>query len=160
MEVKLEIKNLTKENFKDFGDVIEFNPNNERVSETEVVENKKCAIKVISPKSIGGKVKVPFFESHPLSRQAFIPMNSGRFVIIVAKNNSENLPDIDTLEAFITNGVQGVNYNVAVWHCPFSSVEEDKFFTVIDRFIFDGEKNDVNLILNYPEVDILVENIE
>lgn len=160
MTVELELQKLTKQNFKDFGDVIEFDCNNERVSETEVVDEKKCAIKVIFPNQIGDCLKVKFFESHPLSRQAFIPINSGRFVIIVGKNDENGMPDYKTLKAFITNGTQGVNYNVGVWHSPFSSVDENKNFAVIDRFIFNDENNDVNLILHHPKIDIIVNNIK
>lgn len=72
-------------------------------------------------------------EKHPLGSQAFIPLNEQKFIIIVAKNDHNNLPDENEIYAFITNGKQGVNYRVNTWHHSLISLQAPCDFVVVDR---------------------------
>ena len=70
-------------------------------------------------------------ERHPLGSQAFIPLDRQRFVVIVAP--AGDAPAAAAVRAFITNGLQGVNYRRGVWHHSLIVLDEPSRFVVIDR---------------------------
>lgn len=134
---------LHRDRFAPFGDVIEVGggapvPIN---GGTTVRHNDLAAIDVTEG---GGRPVVSIFESrpfgfplpiremerHPLSSQAFVPLDRHRFFVVVA-------PAGDTVKAeeirvFLTNGAQGVNLRRGVWHHPAIVVTPMRFL-VIDR---------------------------
>ena len=71
-----------------------------------------------------------FMERHPLGSQAFIPTSDQPFLIVVAedKNGSPDKP-----MAFITNGVQGINYHRNTWHGILYPLKLDQNFIIFDR---------------------------
>jgi ureidoglycolate lyase len=69
-------------------------------------------------------------ECHPLGSQAFIPKESAQFLIVVAPPGRK--PNLDRIQAFVTNGLQGVNYAPGVWHLPLCSFTKASF-VVVDR---------------------------
>jgi allantoicase len=78
-----------------------------------------------------GECKVSVLERHPYTDQALIPMgcasdddevsgealrDSGKsYLVVVAKNGTDDGPDLGTLRAFIASAGQSVVYNAAVW---------------------------------------------
>ncbi len=69
-------------------------------------------------------------ERHPLGSQAFIPLNSAPFLVIVApdQNGTPGTP-----LAFISNGAQGVNYHRNTWHGVLCPLDQRQPFVIIDR---------------------------
>lgn len=66
-------------------------------------------------------------ERHPRGSQAFIPMSSDPFLVVVATG-----PDATPL-AFITNGAQGINFHRGTWHGVLTPLSGGGLFAVIDR---------------------------
>lgn len=75
-------------------------------------------------------LQLTLMERHPLGSQAFIPLAARRYVVVVAPD-AGGKPG--PLEAFITQGWQGVNYNRNVWHHPLLALGEVSDFVVVDR---------------------------
>ena len=152
--IEIRIKQLTQDNFSSYGEVIQcegsnfFHINNEHTERYHALVETK-AQDAITGISIFRNIKVtsvPFeicmLERHPLGSQAFIPMHGQQFLIIVAPSLDDNQPDLNRIEAFISNGSQGVNYRAGTWHHPLLSLEAPSDFAVIDRI---GEGNNCDV---------------
>lgn len=66
-------------------------------------------------------------ERHPDGSQAFIPMSTDPFLVIVAPALAA------TPRAFLTNGRQGVNLHRGTWHGVLTPLAAPGLFAVIDR---------------------------
>ena len=73
-------------------------------------------------------IEIGFMERHPLGSQAFMPLEPAPFLVLVARE-----PEIESLQLFLSNGRQGVNYHRGVWHYPLLVLNKESDFLVIDR---------------------------
>lgn len=139
------IEPLTTEKFSPYGDIIEatgeptvmINQNNcARYHDIAALDfsNGRAGISVFSAKPYAFPLNLEMMERHPLGSQAFIPMSSQPFLVVVAPDRN-GIPDRPN--AFITKTGQGVNYHRNVWHAVLTPIKEPGMFTVIDR-IGDG----------------------
>ncbi len=141
----IQIQPLTKENFAEFGEVIQckdhdfFHINNahtERYHALVQTEAKDAVVGISIFRNIKS-TQIPFdicmLERHPIGSQSFIPMHGQKFLIIVAPSLDEQKPDINSICAFISDGFQGVNYRSGTWHHPLLTLEAPSDFVVVDR---------------------------
>lgn len=70
-------------------------------------------------------------ERHPLGSQAFIPLTRFKFIVVVAEAGESVA--VDRLQAFVTDGTQGINYRRGTWHMPLISLAADQDFLIVDR---------------------------
>lgn len=140
---ELEVRPLTREAFKPFGEVIETTgahhyPINQGSTEryhdlcrVDVdAEGGSPLISIFRGQPFTPPIELKMVERHPLGSQAFIPMSPRPFLIVVAEP-SGSAPG--TLQAFLSSGGQGVNYSRNVWHHPLISLDEVSDFVVVDR---------------------------
>jgi len=83
------------------------------------------------PRCSDTSVLIDVMENHPYSAQTFVPMQSGRCLVVVALGGADGKPDLSTLRAFVTAGGQGVSYLPKVWHYTFSSLDGPNEVVVI-----------------------------
>jgi ureidoglycolate lyase len=76
-------------------------------------------------------LRIAMVERHPLSSQAFIPLAPVPFLLIVAA--AGDAPRPGDLRAFVTDGLQGVNYARGTWHHPVLALDRTTDFLVVDR---------------------------
>ncbi|MGV6871338.1 ureidoglycolate lyase [Pseudochelatococcus sp. B33] len=74
---------------------------------------------------------VGVLERHPLSSQAFLPLNGRPFLIVVAPPGDAVSPT--DIRAFRATPGQGVNYAPGVWHHALLALEDVSDFAVIGR---------------------------
>ncbi|AGP46836.1 ureidoglycolate lyase [Serratia sp. root2] len=139
----LVIAELTPEAFAPYGDVLQiegsrfFHINDGKteryhdLAKIEVSDGHRVLASINRAEPSELPLTFSLLEKHPLSSQAFVPMNGERFVVIVAEPG-DDVP-LDTLRAFITNGKQGINYHRNVWHHPLFAYEKITDFFTIDR---------------------------
>ncbi|MGE8561451.1 MAG: ureidoglycolate lyase [Acinetobacter sp.] len=140
----IKIQPLDAESFAPYGEVIACKGNdffhiNDRQTEryhalAEVESDAKVGLSIF--KNIQATV-IPFeiaiLERHPVGSQAFVPMQGQQFLIVVAPCLNHEHPDLDQIQAFISDGRQGVNYRAGTWHHPLLTLEAPSDFVVVDR---------------------------
>jgi ureidoglycolate lyase len=161
---RLNLKPLTQEAFAPFGDVIqkeghypeEINYGQTRkyagLAQVDVGDEKSTAtVHIYRSRPVSLPFRIEVMEYHPLGSQAFIPLHSQPFLVIVAPP-AETLP-VKSIQGFFTNGEQGVNLNKAVWHHYQLSLDETCDYLVIDR---DGPG--VNTVEQHLEKALFIED--
>lgn len=139
----VKVQPLTREAFAPFGDVIETDgakhyPINrgmcERYHDMARVEIAGPAARQLISIAVSKPVSLPLeltmVERHPLGSQAFYPLSSEPFLVVVAKDE-DGIPGQP--HAFHTNGKQGVNYPINTWHGVLTPLDKDQSFLIVDR---------------------------
>ena len=143
--IKLTPNLLTKAAFAPYGDIIEKdgakhfpinNGNTERYHDLAHIDvcdggNGHPIINIFHAQPLNYPLDIHFVERHPLGSQAFIPMGDQPFYLIVAAAGDHVEPA--NLKAFVTNGMQGINYHKGIWHHPIMAQGQACDFIVIDR---------------------------
>lgn len=135
---------LTRERFLPFGEVIEAHATQRETMNAARFErfDDLCGIDVgadgqvrVSIARCRSATELPYrfdvVERHPLGTQAFVPLAPVRFVVVVAPPGES--VEAEDLQAFVTNGRQGINYRRGTWHMPLIAFEPGQEFLVIDR---------------------------
>jgi ureidoglycolate lyase len=135
---------LTAEAFAPFGDVIESTAASARsINDNTCVRYDDLARVDVS--QAGGRPLISIFEAaprslplpirmlerHPLSSQAFFPVEARSFLVVVAEEGP--LPVADRVKAYLASGTQGVNYRRNTWHHPLIALDRTSRFLVVDR---------------------------
>ena len=135
---------LTGEAFAPYGDVIETAGRDWRwindgtcrryddlapVDVAEAEGRPLISIFRASPRPLPFKVTV--LERHPLSSQAFVPLDRRPFLIVVAADGPA--PVAARIRAFLSRDGQGVNFRRNTWHSPLVALGDTCDFLVVDR---------------------------
>ena len=112
---------LTKEAFAPFGDVIELPTSTGRTYYEDALGNLRSnaypslsmSLKAETP---NGPLRAEMLERHEFSSQTFIPLDVGRWLIVVAPHDEKGGPDLSGVRAFVADGRQGVTYKPNTWH--------------------------------------------
>ena len=142
--VALHARPLTPEAFAPFGDVIETAGHTARLinegtcerfddlARVDVLEaggRPLISIFNAQPRDLPFEVKT--LERHPLSSQAFYPLDAQPFLVVVAEEGDAARPG--TVHAFRASGRQGVSYRRSTWHHALLAVGQASRFLVVDR---------------------------
>ncbi|MEH6591901.1 MAG: ureidoglycolate lyase [Halioglobus sp.] len=163
-----QLKPLTAEAFKPYGDVIEVSADNQvipinygltdrhhNLANVDVSDNDgKAIISIFRSQPIALPFEVRIMERHPLGSQAFMPLGDKAYVVVVAPAG-EFHPD--AIEAFLARPDQGVNYHKGTWHHYCLVLESESSFLVIDR---GGEGNNCDEVTLENSTSIYIENQE
>jgi ureidoglycolate lyase len=135
---------LTAEAFAPFGEVIETEGRDSRwinestcrrfddLAQVDVEEaggRPLLSIFEARPRSL--PFKICTLERHPMSSQAFYPLQARPFLVVVAANGP--LPNASGIRAFLSSGSQGVNYRRNTWHHSLIALDCKSTFLVVDR---------------------------
>ena len=134
---------LTNERFAPYGDVIATGGGTEPMNEARFTRFANLAtvdVDAAGDVAIGiaqsrTPTSLPYafdmVERHPHGSQAFVPLSGFSFVVVVGPPGESVAAD--DLEAFVTNGHQGINYHRGTWHMPLIALDEGQQFLVVDR---------------------------
>ena len=138
------IQPLTREAFAAFGDVVEFEGSDffqinngmadryHALADVELGgEQSHATISLVLSRQFDMPRKVDHLEYHPLGSQAFLPLDSSPFIVVVSPASVD--PDLGQLRAFVTNGKQGINYRLGTWHHVLLTPYAPMRFVCVDR---------------------------
>ena len=140
----LNIEPLTAEAFRPFGDVIEASDTRPHFSINDGFAERYHDLANLDVANQGGRAILSIFralprnfpmqlvllERHPLGSQAFMPLSTLPFLVVVAAAAPE--PDVSLIRCFRTMPGQGVNYARGTWHHPLIALLSPCDFLVID----------------------------
>ena len=105
---------------------------------------------IFRSKPLARPISIKVMERHPLSSQAFYPLDNHPYMVVVAKAGDF---DPAQLKAFLAGPKQGVNYAKGTWHHYSLALDRVSEFLVIDRG--GPEKNCDEVFLD--AVDIVID---
>lgn len=93
-----------------------------------------AGISVFKSESFSMPFRMEMMERHPHGSQAFLPMQEGEYLVVLAedKDGAPHAP-----RAFIASAGQGVNIGRNVWHGVLCPLSDPGLFMVVDR-VTDG----------------------
>jgi ureidoglycolate lyase len=112
---------LTADAFAPFGDVVEAPPQSGRAYFGTSLGNLRPA----APPKLWMLTKQPSpflplrietLERHAYSSQSFVPIEIGRWLVVVAPGDARGGPDVARARAFLPTPLQGVSYRPNIWH--------------------------------------------
>lgn len=140
----LRAKPLNASRFSLFGDVIELREDNVRfpINQGTAVrhhalstvqlsgENDEAIVSIFLTEPVALPFTAESMECHPLGSQAFIPLSDSPYLVAVAPAGDFKQHSV---ELFVAQPHQGVNYYQGVWHHYLLSLRGASRFLVIDR---------------------------
>ncbi len=126
---------LTREAFAPFGDIIDMPRDAGRFYYDDALGNLRAngqpslsvALKAETPER---PLTSNLLERHEFSSQTFIPVDVGRWLIVVAPHAPQGGPDMTALRAFIADGTMGVTYKANTWHHGLTTLDKPGSFAV------------------------------
>jgi ureidoglycolate lyase len=142
--INLKAAALTAEAFAPFGDVIEITGRASR-SINDATCDRFDDLAQVDVLAAAGRPLISIFKSvartlplqvqtlerHPLSSQAFMPLDGLPFLVVVAADG--DAPLASRIRAFRASGTQGVNYRRNTWHHALIALDRTCHFLVVDR---------------------------
>lgn len=148
--MRLTTEPLTAEAFAPFGEVLEAPTAPGRTYIDAMLANRRDQAKPSLSFSTREPTPLPLrsatMERHLHSSQSFIPMEAGRWLVLVAPHGADGGPDMTRARAFLARPDQGVTYGADVWHHPstvFDRVARFAIFMWKDGTSADDEFFDV-----------------
>jgi len=141
---QLEVELLTRQAFAPFGEIIACD-GADHFAINDGTTERYHDLANIDVTAGGGRALVSIFrgrprrfpfeismvERHPLGSQAFMPLGSEPYLVVVAR--AGDAPRADDLRVFLAAPDQGVNYARNVWHHPLIALNRQSDFLVVDR---------------------------
>ena len=126
---------LTKEAFAPFGDVIDVPQQAGRTYYEDALGNLRPEAKASLSMTFrlptpDRPLKSEMMERHEFSSQSFVPVDVGRWLIVVAPHAATGGPEMGAARAFIANGQQGVTYKPDTWHHGLTTLDKPGRFAV------------------------------
>ena len=154
---------LTAEAFAPFGDVIEASGRAEAMPINYGWTTRFNDLAKVDTADEGGRTIISLFRSrpleplvlkiferHPLSSQAFVPLQGRPYLVAVAPPGAF---DPAAVRVFRAAASQGVNYAKGVWHHFLLALEAESDFLVIDR---EGPSDNLDELELAPADQVLV----
>jgi ureidoglycolate lyase len=93
-------------------------------------EGGRPIVRIFRSTPLPRPVQVRLMERHPLSSQAFYPLNNCPYLVVVAEKGDF---DPQKVRVFLAGAHQGVNYHPGTWHHFSLALDGVSEFLVIDR---------------------------
>jgi ureidoglycolate lyase len=126
---------LTAEAFAGFGDVLHVPATPGRTYFDGALSNLRpgaapsLSIALAAP-ALELPLRSTILERHRFSSQSFVPVDAGRWLVMVAPKDAADGPDLAAARAFLLGPGQGVTYRADVWHHPLTVLDRAGAFAI------------------------------
>jgi ureidoglycolate lyase len=133
--VNLIVRPLTADLFGPFGEVLTTpTPRGRNYFETALANLRPAARPSLSLARRDEIASLPLtvtqMERHEFSSQSFVPLEAGRWLVLVAPHAAAGGPDMARAQAFLAGPDQGLTYGANVWHHPLTIFDRPAAFAV------------------------------
>ena len=132
--MRLTLEPLTAEAFAPFGEVLAAPSEPGRVYIESALANRRAHAAPSLSFSTKEPARLPLasttMERHRHSSQSFVPMDAGRWLVLVAPHGAGGGPDMARARAFLAGPEQGVTYGADVWHHPYTVFDRTARFAI------------------------------
>ena len=132
--MRLILEPLTAAAFAPFGEVLAAPDEPGRVYVEAALANRRAHARPSLSFSTRLPATLPIdsttMERHRHSSQSFVPMDAGRWLVLVAPNGADGGPDMTKARAFLARPDQGVTYGADVWHHPSTVFDRAARFAI------------------------------
>lgn len=101
-----------------------------------------------------GTLRLKKLERHPHATQTFVPIEAGRYLVVVCAAAADGSPDLATLRALIGDEKHAITYGQNVWHHGLTVLDARTRFVTLMASYRTGD-DDVFLELAAP-VDVML----
>jgi ureidoglycolate lyase len=146
---RLKIEPINAEAFAPFGQLLPpMPPGAGRQELIEELQNDRASarprLSIATAEPRGLPLTALQMERHVHSSQAFTPLDSAGYLVVVAPHGDGGMPDVEKIRAFRVPGDTGINYKADTWHHPLSPLERTGRFAIL-TFI-DGTATDEQFV--------------
>ena len=161
MTLRIHTQPLTAQAFAPFGDVLDCSDAPDRMindglcgrhhdrARLSFGEDGRAGISLFNAEPRSLPYEFNLLERHPEGSQAFLPMTSNPFLVIVAPDENGRP---GTPVAFLTAPHQGVNFYAGTWHGVLTPLAAPGIFAVVDRI---GDTPNLDEVLLDPPVIVV-----
>ena len=161
MTLRIHTQPLTAQAFAPFGDVLDCSDAPDRMINAGLCgrhhdrarlsfgEKGRAGISLFNAEPRSLPYEFNLLERHPEGSQAFLPMTSNPFLVIVAP---DEIGHPGTPVAFLTAPHQGVNFYAGTWHGVLTPLAAPGIFAVVDRI---GDTPNLDEVLLDPPVIVV-----
>lgn len=142
--LSLPLRALSSEAFAEFGAVIDRDADCERFAINEgrtqrhhalarvdcAMQDGQAALSLFRAQPVDADFTLKSMERHPLGSQAFIPLGTQSYAIVVAPPGEL---DESRICGFLAHAQQSVSYHRGTWHHYLLALNEPSDFVVVDR---------------------------
>ena len=89
------------------------------------------AFTILCPQPVSGPVTIAALERHPHSTQSFLPIQAGRWLVVVAPTAADGSPDLAGVRAFIAGPEDAICIGRNVWHAGLTVLDRPAQFGMI-----------------------------
>lgn len=156
MTLTLKPEPITADAFAPFGKLLTRPSASGRMDYSDTLMNLRSDAAVCFRTSLTEPTALPLttrtMERHEFSSQAFLPVDVGRYLVMVAPHDADGGPDVDGLRLFEVDGGTGISYDANVWHHPMTVLDKPATFATV--MFLDGGAGDEQFLELPVEVEI------
>jgi ureidoglycolate lyase len=135
MGLELTVEPLTEESFAPFGEVLTVpHPSGRAYFGRALANLRPSARASLSLARKEDVASLPLLarqmERHEFSSQSFVPVDAGRYLVLVAPHAAGGGPDMTKARAFVAAPGQGITYGANVWHHPLTIFDRPAAFAI------------------------------
>lgn len=89
------------------------------------------AFTVLCPQPVVGPIAIGALERHPHSSQSFVPLDGGRWIVLVAPKDEAGAPELTGAMAFVAGPGDAICIARDVWHAGLTVLDRPAQFGMI-----------------------------